>query len=880
MYAVLLAVGVFQGLTFWSISEELSIGPGLAFFDHIERPGAAGAMPMTAEASEALAGMEGLLLVESIDGVDVDDLEPKQVDLPIRLRRHALAEGRTRNTFVLTGNDGVSRQVELQVGRPVISGLPWIMFTGAAYHLGGLFYLVVGLWVWRRRPDDRAASWLVLLGAVAAVQLAQPAPDVPLGRVLNIIAAAILPLYGPTALNLAVAFIGLPLGRRMRWLRRVDTVAAVLLGLALIPAFGAWSRGTLSDVVFRGLFTAVGVVLGASILGFIWLCWKAMRPGHPPMLRRRARVLAVAVAVAFGLPTLELMVLPFFEHMPLGFAIPNLICLVSFPLMMAYATVRYQLFDLRIVVRRGAVYAGLSLAVSLAFVGVVLLMVDHVGSRAQSTVALWFTSVTLIVGVGLLQLRVQRWVDRLVNRRRDEYAAAVREVSEAMVRARTKDQAVDTARKAFLDTLGLARVYVAVRTDGRLGVLCLGNREDPETGRLPPELPTDIRLDTHAPLARALVTGAMVSAYDAENLTSLSHLDSEERPKEFFGAYGVELVVPLGPRRGEGSGPLGLLILGPRQDGQPLDSEDIALIQQLANQLTVAAENAMAFEEIRALKDGLEDQVKARTQALEQALDDLKGAEAQIIESEKQAMLGRLVAGIIHEANTPLGALLSSTDTLQRLMERLLPDLETADLDGPRGRRIASVRELLALQRTSASRLSGLMTSLRSFTGLDESELRDVDVREGIDAALRVLASDLGDRVRVHRDYPARVPAVRAHVQRLNQVFLHVLQNAAKAIEGDGEIRIALSSSDAQLRISIHDDGPGIPAPKQKDLFEFGFTTKGGRMALRLGLPSSVRTVRELGGDIVVESEEGVGTTVHIDLPRAEVAEAAPVGAK
>src|SRR6185295_19846424 len=112
---------------------------------------------------------------------------------------------------------------------------------------------------------------------------------------------------------------------------------------------------------------------------------------------------------------------------------------------------------------------------------------------------------------------------------------------------------------------------------------------------------------------------------------------------------------------------VGLLLLGPKPQGKPLDSADERLVLTLAHQLAVALENAAAFDEIRSLKDGLERQVEERTRALSDALSDLKRAQGQLIESEKQAMLGRLVAGVAHEINTPLGALRSSVDTLQRI---------------------------------------------------------------------------------------------------------------------------------------------------------------------------------------------------------------------
>ncbi|CAN0594925.1 unnamed protein product, partial [Laminaria digitata] len=103
---------------------------------------------------------------------------------------------------------------------------------------------------------------------------------------------------------------------------------------------------------------------------------------------------------------------------------------------------------------------------------------------------------------------------------------------------------------------------------------------------------------------------------------------------------------------------------------------------------------------------------------------------------------------------------------------------------------------------------------------------------------------------------------------RLNEVFLHVLHNAAKALGDGGELKITVKAEpEDRLSVCIEDTGSGIDDAEMKDLFEFGFSSKGGRVGLKLGLPTSQRTVRALGGEIRVDSVLGEGTAVHIDLP-------------
>ena len=112
---------------------------------------------------------------------------------------------------------------------------------------------------------------------------------------------------------------------------------------------------------------------------------------------------------------------------------------------------------------------------------------------------------------------------------------------------------------------------------------------------------------------------------------------------------------------------------------------------------------------------------------------------------------------------------------------------------------------------------------------------------------------------------------VACYPARLNMVFMNLLQNAMDAMDGSGEIRVWLRRNEGQACISISDTGRGIPAEQLPSIFDLGFTDRQGRVGLRLGLSSSMRTVREVGGDISVHSSEGEGTTVELTLPLVDV---------
>jgi signal transduction histidine kinase len=388
----------------------------------------------------------------------------------------------------------------------------------------------------------------------------------------------------------------------------------------------------------------------------------------------------------------------------------------------------------------------------------------------------------------------------------------------------------------------------------------------------------------YAPVRRAFSGHAVITAYDsaaASAQIASAHDGGGAEPctsepwdeGTFWKHFGLEAIMPLSVGTGSQQRRIvGCLLLGPKLDGKPFDSADEHLIVTLANQLAVAVENTAAFDEIRSLKDNLEQQVQERTRALTLALSELKRAQGQLIESEKQAMLGRLVAGMAHEINTPLGTLRSSADTLSRvtLGYRRYVDERAAQGDLQATQLVRSstaVEGLLQVMGVSAERVRQLVGSLKRFVSLDQASPQQLDIKDSIDNALAVLGPSLGPNITIRQNYLDADLKITADPAKLNQLFWSLLQNSLTALSGKGEIRIDARRQGGQIRVDLSDNGVGIPEDRLHDVFDFGFTQKNGRVGLRLGLPMSKLTVDELGGEISIQSVPGEGTSVHLRLP-------------
>ena len=278
--------------------------------------------------------------------------------------------------------------------------------------------------------------------------------------------------------------------------------------------------------------------------------------------------------------------------------------------------------------------------------------------------------------------------------------------------------------------------------------------------------------------------------------------------------------------------------------------------------------------------DELEERVRERTSelqeknaALEQALQQLREAQDQLIIKEKMASLGDLVAGVAHEINNPTGVIASAADTANRAIQRihgLLHGEENPDRRDNSEERIQECFRLLEVNhRTIAiasARISSIVQSLRIFTRLDEALFQQVDLHRNIDVTLTLMQHELRDRVTVIKEY-GDIPVVQCYPNELNQMFMNLLRNAAQAIEERGTITITTYADATQVYVKISDTGKGIPPEDLPRVYDPGFTRQGAGVGTGLGLSIVYNIVQKHRGDIKIDSKVRAGTTFTIALP-------------
>ena len=307
----------------------------------------------------------------------------------------------------------------------------------------------------------------------------------------------------------------------------------------------------------------------------------------------------------------------------------------------------------------------------------------------------------------------------------------------------------------------------------------------------------------------------------------------------------------------------------------------------MANQLNTT------FSSLENAKAELENKVEERTQELQNTLINLRNTQAQMLQAEKMSALGQTVAGVAHEINNPVNFIHANIQYIQTYIQDLLeliafyqeyypeiPELleekiEKTDLEFIKEDSV----KILESMSIGTIRIREIVKSLRSFSRLDESDYKEVDIHEGIDNTLLILQHRLKNNstqseIKIIKDY-AQIPLVECYAGKLNQVFMNILGNAIDAlselIKSDSISMISISTqviNENWVRVCIADNGTGIDEKVRKNIFNPFFTTKEVGKGTGLGLSISYQIIVETHkGKIYCDSELGKGTKFIVEIP-------------
>jgi signal transduction histidine kinase len=793
---------------------------------------------------------------------------------------------------------GTEVEYELRKGSAVFTrALPTLRFgLGDYLQIYGIILTIgvmscaVGLVVGFLRPGTRQSSVYQMVSLVgclfASTAVFLHSPGYPLLTRLYLLAEAIFPAV---LIHLACVF---PVDRPLRGAWLAGVVGAYGLGAALVlvktDGFDR-EHPDLSGFHVNYVFLALSFVvfLASTIVAYV--------RNRDPSVRARIKVLLPGVVLGGVLSFIA-----FADNAVAGGTFPMQLGLVFVPLFyasVAYAIVKHDLFDVDRFVRRSFVYGLLSVIVIAAYALLIALPARLWPSFAGQTQSVLGMVFVLALGFVLDPLRraVQDVVDRAFYRTRLDYRATIDELSQALTSLLDLNEVVAQVTRVLTDEMHLESTCIFLAPAADVPGVLWRRR----SGEATIALQAPAELDASSGVLGATRSRFFAPATLCERLPVAAE---RERAAAAFAQLSTVAVVPLVLRERA----IGMLLLGRKRSGRPFTADDRLLLRTLGNQTAIALENARSYQALAELTRDLDGKVRRRTEELRssneeltRAYDDLKHAQAQLVQSEKMASLGQLVAGVAHELNNPASFVHGGLANLQEYLSSfidLIERYEAAPIADPAVERALRQRqeairldylvretpELLRICAEGSERIKKIVDDLRVFARADRGEREPVAVADGIDGTLRLLADRLGRAdVVVRRQYD-QVPRLEANASQLNQVWMNLLGNAIDALEGRKapeiqiRMRVVAAGGDGidggAVRVEIRDNGPGISPSDLNRIFEPFFTTKPVGRGTGLGLSIAYGAVKSHGGTIAVTSEPGAGTSVVVTLPTGRAA--------
>ena len=248
------------------------------------------------------------------------------------------------------------------------------------------------------------------------------------------------------------------------------------------------------------------------------------------------------------------------------------------------------------------------------------------------------------------------------------------------------------------------------------------------------------------------------------------------------------------------------------------------------------------------------------------SIERMREIENRLRTQERMASLGKLVAGVSHELNTPLGVIEASRHMMASAARKVQAKVAAAvPEDTYQAARLDTMFDVLASSVAAVGqaveRIDSLAKGLKNFARLDQSEYQVADLHEGIESVLTLLKSEMGSRIRVVRSYGDSV-ALHCAPAQLNQVFMHLIRNAVEAVSRKGEIEIRTQARKDEVTIEIRDTGVGIAPETLEKIFDFNFTGDT-RVKMGFGLLLTKKIVEEHGGTVEIASVQAEGRPRH-----------------
>jgi two-component system nitrogen regulation sensor histidine kinase GlnL len=618
-------------------------------------------------------------------------------------------------------------------------------------------------------------------------------------------------LMPPTFLHCAVVFTD----TKARWLRPALLVSYAI-GIVLVAANSFDMLVSRVEWVRWGYYPRpqplyslhTASFAGNAILSLGLLTY-AYRHGGSARVRLQARFLLLALAIATPLGATNLLAVYGTPIYPLGS-----LGSVAYAGVVAYGMVRYRLMDIDIVIAKGVAYALGTVSLIAPVFAVVVWMQSRVFGHIDPdfSTALLVSYLLVAALFPLLRQRTERRVGQSLFREKHEYRAALAGFTNTIVRILDREKLLRELADTLMRVLQLDRVAVFLQTPDQAYRLQHSAGTAPTTEEF---AKGDVFVRLLAQRAETVLREELEAGAASSELATI---------RDLYRANAWEVSMPLAI-----SGKLiGFVNLGRKRSLEVFSSGDLELLNTLAAEAAIALENARLY-------------------------DELKKSQDIIRRADRLSALGTLAAGIAHEIRNPL----VSIQTFFQLAPERLHDQEFSTT-------------FLNTTAGEVNRIANLITELLSFARSPTAAFGPLDLNAAVERVVTLLGPQAkNQKVTLTRRLAPALPLVRADGDQIKQVLINLILNAIQATAPGGVVSISsrtVRNGNADLvQLEVGDTGAGIPPEQLDEIFNPFFTTKA--KGTGLGLPIAHQIVTEHAGSITVESREGRGTSVFVNLP-------------
>ncbi len=762
-------------------------------------------------------------IVLAVDGQPVSNSE--QVRALVRSSR----PGTPLTYTIRRGN----REFRLTIPVPLFTLRDYLTIT-LIWMLMGTAYYLAGLTAFFLKPNNSASRAFLLAGTTGLSMVATPGYCIDNS---NLFPLVFLTILGPTVLLLSLYFpVELKFKKPVIFLIVVTTVPLVVFYIHYVPQL---SKFLIVDKIFLA-----DLILGFALGSILMI--RSFVISQDAVVRQRAKIVVYAFALTavlggFGLfASLVLKVLNFFWLF---------ILFATFPLSVAYAIIKHNLFDVDVLIRRSAGYLIVSMfviVVSFLLISGLSLSLEKITGQ-PSQVAAVITIFIMLVMVRPLHNRIDQALERRFFGEKYEYQKTLRRAAKILNSIIELEPLLKQILDMVMDSIKIQNGCILLRDKDR-GSLKVAVLRDPSRGAQlhadnpEDQLPVEVLPNTDHLLKYLMETsGKSIQINDLERMLPPN---PERGPMlEFMKNLKLVLLIPIYYEIRM----TGILGLGPKNNGAWYSSEDIELLQTLMMQTAMSIENAHRVKELKKLVE-----LKISNRELKK-INELKD---------------NFLSMVSHDLRTPMTGIKAYAEIMREQIGQIDEESQKKYLNiilQQSDRLTRLINDLLDIQRFEAGRMEMDLTDL-GLRGL---------VNESVEAFMGLVREK---NLKLEKKVPEREIIIRGNRDRMLQALANLLSNAIKFTPEQGrilvELEVALEDGAHLARISVSDTGPGIPAELQDKLFDkFSQLHNPSEKRLSgsgLGLALARQIVEFHGGRVGVKSEPGKGSNFYFLVPLAQ----------